>query len=174
MIFLHEGLDEKKRRQFLHGKDGIFRRVPKCDYSVRSIDKFINHSLQFVGGGVKAEEGPIVTTIQVPSAEMQTSSEKFFTSDRTTGEGGGLSDTQTMTKTSSSIMESSTMHSSMKKEYVTSTSSSTLSSCPVHHHPPPSNLCVKKTSHSSDYSSAYNGSAPLVQVSFFIIALVIT
>ncbi|XP_011495830.1 PREDICTED: muscle M-line assembly protein unc-89 [Ceratosolen solmsi marchali] len=114
-----------------------------------------------VGGGITAVEGNI-ETIQVPDAttEMQASSNshKYFTSEKTTDE-GGLSDSQTLTKTSSSITESSTMHSTMKKEYVTTTSSSKLSSCPLN----PTNLCMKKTTHSSENSNAYNGAAPVVQ-----------
>ena len=122
------------------------------------------------GGGVKAGEEQI-DAIQLPAAtaEMQasSSSDKFFTSERTTGE-GGLTDNQTMTKTSSSMMESSTTHTSMKKEYVTTTSSSTLSSCPVHQ---PASLCVKKTSQSSEQSSAFNGAPPVVQVSNRVLCL---
>ncbi|XP_031789486.1 uncharacterized protein LOC100679567 isoform X4 [Nasonia vitripennis] len=116
-----------------------------------------------VGGGVKAGEEGQIKPIQLPiaAAEMQasSSSDKYFSSEKTAGE-SGLFDSQTMTKTSSSIMESSTTHTSMKKEYVSTTSTSNLSSCPAHQ---PTSLCVKKTSQSSEQSSAYNGAPPVVQ-----------
>lgn len=119
----------------------------------------------YTGGGVKAGEEGQIEPIQLPisAAEMQasSSSDKYFASEKTAGE-GGLFDSQTMTKTSSSIMESSTTHTSLKKEYVSTTSTSNLSSCPVHQ---PTSLCVKKTSQTSEQSSAYNGAPPVVQVS---------
>ncbi|KAJ8687531.1 hypothetical protein QAD02_023325 [Eretmocerus hayati] len=119
---------------------------------------------EYIGGGVKVEEGRIETIEAAPiTAKMHqesSSSEKYFTSERTLGEGGGPIDSQTMTKTSSSMMESSTTHTSTKKEYITTTSSSTLSSCPAHQ---PSNLCVNKTTQSSQHGSAFNGAAPVVQ-----------
>ncbi|XP_023246866.1 muscle M-line assembly protein unc-89-like [Copidosoma floridanum] len=114
-----------------------------------------------VGGGIEAEKG-YIETIPEPTVnlEMQSSSssDKYFVSEKT-GE-GGLSNNQTITKTTSSIVESSTMHTSTKREYITTTNSSTLPSCPLHS---PSNVCVKKSSHSSEHSNAFNGAPPVVK-----------
>ncbi|XP_051161941.1 muscle M-line assembly protein unc-89 isoform X2 [Leptopilina boulardi] len=109
-----------------------------------------------VGVGVQEEGFEIV---QVPNNEMHasSSSEKHFTTERTTGEGG--SESQILTKMSSSLTESSSSHSSMKKEYVTSTCSSTLGT--TGHQP--SNYCVKQTTQSSEHSSSQNGAPPVVQ-----------
>ncbi|KAL7299328.1 hypothetical protein TKK_0007906 [Trichogramma kaykai] len=113
-----------------------------------------------IGEGVKVQEGQI-DTIEVPTSnfEMQASSscDKYFASERTSGEGGSLSDNQTITKTSSIMESSSTTHTSMKKEYITTTNSSILSTCPVHQ----SNL--KKTSHTSALSTDFNRTAPVMQ-----------
>ncbi|XP_033210464.1 titin isoform X2 [Belonocnema kinseyi] len=110
-----------------------------------------------VGVGVR-EEG--LEIVQVPNDKMHasSSSEKHFTTEKTSGEGG--SESQVLTKMSSTITESSTSHSSTKKEFVSSTCSSTLGTLPGH---VPANLCVKKTTQSSENAFSQNGAPPVVQ-----------
>ena len=105
------------------------------------------------------EEGLEIVQVPIDKMHASSSSEKHFTTEKTSGVGG--SESQVLTKMSSSITESSTSHSSTKKEYISSTCSSTLGTSPGH---PPSNLCVKKTTQSSENAFSQNGAPPVVQV----------
>ncbi|XP_015607040.1 titin isoform X3 [Cephus cinctus] len=106
-----------------------------------------------IGGGTNAE----LELIQVPTEEMQASnsSEKHFSTEKTSSEGGSQS---VLTKISSTVTQSSSSHTSTKKEYTSSTTSTTLG--PSNQ---PTSVCVKSTTKSSEQSSSENGAPPVVQ-----------
>lgn len=84
------------------------------------------------------------------------SSDKHFSSEKTYHEGG--SESQVLTKMSSTVTHSSTM--STKKEFVSSTVTSTLSQSGHE----PTSVCTKTTVQSSEQSISENGAPPVVQV----------
>ncbi|KAL6428691.1 hypothetical protein ACFW04_007940 [Cataglyphis niger] len=83
------------------------------------------------------------------------SSDKHFSSERRHYEGG--SESQVLTKMSSTVTHSSTT--SMKKEFVSSTMTSSLSQSGQE----PSSVCTKTTVQSSEQSTSENGAPPVVQ-----------
>lgn len=85
------------------------------------------------------------------------SSDKQFSSEKTYHEGG--SESQVLTKMSSSVTHSSTT--SMKKEFLSSTV--TLSKSGQE----PTSVCTKTTVQSSEQSTSENGAPPVVQVNIF-------
>lgn len=84
------------------------------------------------------------------------SSDKHFSSEKTYHEGG--SESQVLTKMSSTVTHSSTM--STKKEFLSSTVTSTLSQSGHE----PTSVCTKTTVQSSEQAVSENGAPPVVQV----------
>jgi len=96
-----------------------------------------------------------------PAGNMHSasSSDKHFSSEKTYHEGG--SESQVLTKMSSTVTHSSTM--STKKEFLSSTMTSTLSQSGQE----PTSVCTKTTVQSSEQSTSENGAPPVVQVNVF-------
>lgn len=87
------------------------------------------------------------------------SNDKHFSSEKRHYEGG--SESQVLTKMSSTVTHSSTT--STKKEFVSSTMTSSLSQSGQE----PSSVCTKTTVQSSEQSTSENGAPPVVQVNTF-------
>lgn len=84
------------------------------------------------------------------------SSDKHFLSEKTSNKDG--SESQVLTKMSSTVTHSSTM--STKKEFLSSTVTSILSQSGHE----PTSVCTKTTVQSSEQSTSENGAPPVIQV----------
>lgn len=92
------------------------------------------------------------------------SSDKHFSSEKTCHEGG--SESQVLTKMSSTVTHSSST--TTKKEFVSSTMTSSLSQSGHE----PTSVCTKTTVQSSEQSTSQNGAPPVVQVNIFNISII--
>ncbi|XP_018338023.1 PREDICTED: titin-like isoform X4 [Trachymyrmex septentrionalis] len=120
-----------------------------------------NAKVEIDSGSVKPDASEIKKVFELipysPTGIMHpaSSSDKHFLSEKTYHEGG--SESQVLTKMSSTVTHSSTT--SMKKEFLSSTMTSTLSQSEHE----PTSVCTKTTVQSSQQSTSENGAPPVVQ-----------